>query len=131
MQNADDAQSNRVKVFLVGDTLVVANDGRPFNENDIMAICRSGASSKQRGNNIGYRGVGFKSATTISTEIIIHSADVYFTFSKSICAKRLNKNDTQVPTVRIPFLIDKKGNFIIKLRHISFLNWNNIPNSLK
>ena len=107
LQNADDAQSNRVKVFLVGDTLVVANDGRPFNENDIMAICRSGASSKQRGNNIGYRGVGFKSATTISTEIIIHSADVYFTFSKSICAKRLNKSDTQVPTVRIPFLIDK------------------------
>ena len=38
LQNADDAESCRVKVFLVGDTLVVANDGRPFNESDIMAI---------------------------------------------------------------------------------------------
>ena len=106
LQNADDAESCRVKVFLVGDTLVVANDGRPFNESDIMAICRSGASSKQRGNNIGYRGVGFKSATTISTEIVIHSAEVYFTFSKSICAKHLEKNVNEVPTVRIPFLYD-------------------------
>lgn len=86
LQNADDASSNRVKVFLVNDTLIVANDGRPFDENDIMAICRSGASSKQRGSNIGYRGVGFKSATAISTEIVIHSAGTYFTFSKSICA---------------------------------------------
>lgn len=107
LQNADDANSARVKVFLVDNTLVVANDGRPFDEKDIMAICRSGASSKQRGNNIGYRGVGFKSATTISTEIIIHSANAYFTFSKSICAKKLNKDTEKVPTVRIPFLCDK------------------------
>ena len=80
LQNADDADSTRVKVFIVDNTLIVANDGRAFNENDIMSICRSGASSKQRGENIGYRGVGFKSATTISTEIVIHSADTYFTF---------------------------------------------------
>lgn len=106
LQNADDAESKRVKVFLVDDTLVVANDGRPFDKKDIMAICRSGASSKQRGDNIGYRGVGFKSATTISTEIVIHSASAYFTFSKSICAKMLGKKEDQVPTVRIPFLYD-------------------------
>lgn len=109
LQNADDAESSKVKVFLVDNILIVANDGRPFNENDIMAICRSGASSKQRGNNIGYRGVGFKSATTISTEIVIHSADVYFTFSKSVCAKKLGKNSNEVPTVRIPFLYDSNG----------------------
>ena len=71
IQNADDAQSREVKVFSVGNTLVVANSGRPFNEDDIMAICRSGSSNKLRGNSIGYRGVGFKSATTISNEIVI------------------------------------------------------------
>lgn len=107
LQNADDAESKRVKVFLVDDTLVVANDGRSFDKKDIMAICRSGASSKQRGDNIGYRGVGFKSATTISTEIVIHSASAYFTFSKSICAKMLGKKEDQVPTVRIPFPYDR------------------------
>lgn len=106
LQNADDAESNRVKVLQVKDTLIIANDGRPFDKNDIMAICRSGASNKNRGDNIGYRGVGFKSATTIATEIIIHSANTYFTFSKSVCAKMLGKSEDKVPTVRIPFLFE-------------------------
>ena len=107
IQNADDARSREVKVFSVGNTLVVANSGRPFNEDDIMAICRSGSSNKLRGNSIGYRGVGFKSATTISNEIVIYSAGTYFTFSKQLCAKTLGKSPLSVPTVRIPFLYDK------------------------
>ena len=107
IQNADDAGSGRIRVECAGDTLIVANDGRNFDENDIMAICRSGSSNKQRGKNIGYRGVGFKSATTISTEIVIYSAGVYFTFSKSRCAETLGLSEDKVPTVRIPFLFDE------------------------
>lgn len=103
IQNADDAQASAVKVFSAGETLIVANTGRPFNESDIMAICRSGSSNKQRGSSIGYRGVGFKSATTISNEIVIYSAGTYFTFSKKLCAKTLGKEPEKVPTVRIPF----------------------------
>lgn len=117
MQNADDANSERIKAFNVENTLIVANDGRPFNEADIMAICRSGASKKQRGSSIGYRGVGFKSATSISTEIVIYSADVYFTFSKRLCAKTLGKEEDSVPTVRIPFLYDE--NTLDKSVHIA------------
>lgn len=109
LQNADDADSTKVKVLTIDDTLIVANDGRAFDKDDIMAISRSGASSKQRGDSIGYRGVGFKSATTISTEIVIHSSSAYFTFSKSICAKKLKKHDSQVPTVRIPFLYEMQN----------------------
>lgn len=112
IQNADDAESSRIRVDCVGSTLIVANDGRSFDENDIMAICRSGSSNKQRGKNIGYRGVGFKSATTISTEIIIYSSGAYFTFSKSQCAKTLGMPESKVPTVRIPFLFDEE-----KLEH--------------
>ena len=107
IQNADDADSSRIRVECVGSTLIVANDGRSFDEDDIMAICRSGSSNKQRGKNIGYRGVGFKSATTISTEIIIYSAGVYFTFSKAQCAETLGMPESKVPTVRIPFLFDE------------------------
>lgn len=103
LQNADDAGAKRVIVFSVGNDYVLANDGRPFNEQDLLSICRSGASSKQRGSGIGYRGVGFKSATSISTEIIIHSSDTFFTFSKSRCAIELEKTVDRVPTVRIPF----------------------------
>ncbi|SHF26132.1 restriction endonuclease [Alkalibacter saccharofermentans] len=108
LQNADDTGAKKVIAFTVGDSLIVANDGRPFDKNDIMAICRSGASDKQRGNNIGYRGIGFKSTTTISTEIVIHSANAFFTFSKSVCAKTLGMQADRVPTVRIPFLYDEK-----------------------
>ena len=108
IQNADDADSSRIRVDCIGSTLIVANDGRGFDENDIMAICRSGSSNKQRGKNIGYRGVGFKSATTISTEIIIYSSGAYFTFSKSQCAETLGMSESKVPTVRIPFLFDEE-----------------------
>lgn len=107
LQNADDAHAKRVLVFACGQDVVIANDGRAFDENDLAAICRSGASSKRKGLSIGYRGVGFKSATEISTEIIIYSADTWFTFSKARCAKILGKATDNVPTVRIPFLVDK------------------------
>lgn len=103
IQNADDAGSSKVAVAHINGTLIVANNGRPFNEDDIMAISRSGSSNKQRGSSIGYRGVGFKSATTISSEIIIYSSGAYFTFSKSLCAKKLGKPEDKVPAVRIPF----------------------------
>lgn len=115
LQNADDAGAKRVCVSEIDNAVIVANDGRPFDENDIMSICRSGASNKRRGNSIGYRGVGFKSATVISTEIVIYSGNVYFTFSKSLCAKTLNVSCDKVPTVRIPFIYDEtKLNFDIK-----------------
>lgn len=115
LQNADDAGAKRVCVSEIDNAVIVVNDGRPFDENDIMSICRSGASNKRRGNSIGYRGVGFKSATVISTEIVIYSAGVYFTFSKSLCAKTLHVSCDKVPTVRIPFIYDEtKLNFDIK-----------------
>lgn len=106
LQNADDAKATSLIAFPHGSDLVIANNGRPFNRNDLTAICRSGASSKRRGFGIGYRGIGFKSATSISAEIIIYSSGVYFAFSKSRCARELNKSADMVPTVRIPFPID-------------------------
>lgn len=97
LQNADDAGAKRLIVRSVGSSLVVANDGRPFSEQDLISICRSGSSSKRRGQTIGYRGVGFKSATTISSEIIIHSAGMFFTFSKRACAEKLGVDERSVP----------------------------------
>lgn len=106
LQNSDDAQSSDVKMYYDGTNLFFANNGRPFNESDIMSISRSGSSNKQRGTNIGYRGIGFKSTSFLSETIIIKSAGEYFTFSKSYCAKILNKNNSQVPTIRIPFYVN-------------------------
>lgn len=36
-----------------------------FDEKDVSTICRSGASNKVRGTDIGHRGIGFKSTTSI------------------------------------------------------------------
>ena len=56
LQNADDAGANRFLIRQVGKTIVVANDGRTFSNDDLIALCRSGASNKRRGSGtIGYR----------------------------------------------------------------------------
>lgn len=107
LQNADDALSSKVFVELADDNLYFANDGKPFDESDLLSICRSGASNKERGSQIGYRGIGFKGATCISREILISSNEALFSFSKSRCAKALNANEDKVPTVRIPFPVEK------------------------
>lgn len=105
LQNADDARSSKIKMFNQNGHLFFANNGRPFNESDILSISRSGASSKERGTSIGYRGIGFKSTTYLSNEILIFSDDTYFTFSKEICSKRLKTSIDKIPVVRIPFLL--------------------------
>lgn len=106
LQNADDANSSNVIVTEKDGNVIFANNGRPFNDNDVIAISRSGASEKKRGETIGYRGIGFKSSSFLSSEIIIYSEDTYFTFSKSRTAETLNVNIKNVPTIRIPFICD-------------------------
>lgn len=105
IQNADDCESKRILIQQVGDDFYFANNGKPFDENDVKAICRSGSSFKQRDKSIGYRGIGFKSSTALSTEIIIYSSNTLFTFSKSEAARQLCLEEQSVPVVRIPFLV--------------------------
>lgn len=106
LQNADDAVSSKIYIFEDDNNIYFANNGKPFDENDILSICRSGSSSKKRGENIGYRGVGFKSTTQISNEILIFSNDEYFSFSKKMCSDILGKDIDKIPTIRIPLLVE-------------------------
>lgn len=106
LQNADDAESRNVLITEWKDCVIVANDGRPFSDDDVLAISRSGASNKKRGENIGYRGVGFKSTSFLSEDIIIFSNNTGFCFSKEETARALNVCKEQVPTIRIPFIKD-------------------------
>ena len=107
IQNADDCKSKRISLCQIGNDLYFANDGRPFSHTDIVAICRSGSSYKKRGVSIGYRGVGFKSTTSLTDEVLVFSSDVMFSFSKKHAAEQLGLPTDSVPTVRIPFLIDE------------------------
>ena len=107
LQNADDAKSTRIISYYNHGNLYFANNGKPFDENDLVAISRSGASDKQRGKTIGYRGIGFKSASAVSNDIIIYSANTYFSFSKEKCSKLLNMKMEEIPTIRIPIYIEQ------------------------
>jgi hypothetical protein len=106
LQNADDARSSRVYITEKNGNVIFANNGRPFNDADVMAISRSGASEKKRGETIGYRGIGFKSTSFLSSEIIIYSNETAFSFSKAKTAEALGIDEEHVPTIRIPFLVD-------------------------
>ena len=116
LQNADDAKSKSVKLILHNNLMFFANNGRLFNEADVLAISRSGHSFKKRGKDIGYRGIGFKSTTSITDEILIYSNNTYFSFSKEKCSKKLGIDKTKIPTIRIPFNI-KEQDIEINIRN--------------
>lgn len=102
LQNADDAFSNKFIIKHVNNTIFVANDGRNFSEEDVFAICRSGASTKKRGGTtIGYRGIGFKSVVNLANRVHIISKDLRLTFSRELTNTMLNQ-DIKVPLIRIP-----------------------------
>jgi len=106
LQNADDANSKRFIIKRTGHFLIVANDGRLFTENDLIAICRSGASTKKRGgSSIGYRGIGFKSVVNLAERVHIISGELRMTFCRKLSSQLLNMA-VNVPLIRIPHLID-------------------------
>ena len=107
MQNADDAGANRLLVKKTSDKCyMIANDGRIFNENDLISLCRSGASTKKRkGGTIGYRGIGFKSVVNYSSRVHLISGQMKITFSREMTKDELN-NAENVPLVRLPHVFN-------------------------
>ena len=102
IQNADDAASKRFYIKQVNNSIIVANDGRAFSNDDVKSICRSGASTKERGTNtIGYRGIGFKSVVNLAQRVHIVSKSVKITFSREL-TNFLLKSEVKVPLIRIP-----------------------------
>lgn len=115
LQNADDAMSTKFYIEKLNEnTFLVANNGRIFNQEDLISLCRSGASTKKRkGNTIGFRGIGFKSIVNFSNEVHLISGDIRLTFSRERTRKELNQN-INVPLIRIPHsFIETKYNEII------------------
>lgn len=105
LQNADDAGATKFKIIRHEDSLFVANNGRPFNEQDLESLCRSASSNKVRGETIGYRGIGFKSVVGFAKEIHILSGEYEITFSKERTKIEVPEA-SRVPLIRIPHEID-------------------------
>lgn len=102
LQNADDALAKKFYIAAEEDYVIVANDGRYFEEKDIISICRSGSSTKKRdGKSIGYRGIGFKSVINLAERVHIISDKFKMTFSKELTTEALSIV-SKVPLIRIP-----------------------------
>lgn len=127
LQNADDAGASRFYVKKFNDYLLVANDGRPFNIDDVESLCRSASSKKMRGKTIGYRGIGFKSVVSFAKEVYLVSGEFEIAFSKEL-SKQLIHQATRVPLIRIPHNIpdDIKNEFMDEVNNIKNKGYNTV-----
>lgn len=108
MQNADDAGASKFGIHSFNNGFIVGNNGKPFTQNDVEALCRSGSSNKHRGGEtIGYRGIGFKSVVNIANVVNIISGDFKFSFERKKTIQALD-NIIDVPLIRIPHNFSKK-----------------------
>lgn len=103
LQNADDAYATKFCISkLKNNTYLIANNGREFTEEDLYALCRSGASTKRRkSGTIGFRGIGFKSVVNYAKTVHLISGNIRTTFSRDQTKKEIT-NIEKVPLIRIP-----------------------------
>lgn len=84
IQNADDSSvNNDLPVFIDSyqGSLILMYNGKPFGENDVLAITDIADSNKTNSKKaIGYKGIGFKAVFSSSKEVYIKSGDFHFAF---------------------------------------------------
>lgn len=84
LQNADDAPGKEKVEFHIdanGDYLFIMHDGAPFSREDVEAITSAAESTKRKDKKkTGYKGIGFKSVFTDSTEVWLKSGGYQFAF---------------------------------------------------
>lgn len=74
LQNAEDARAHEICFIQYEDRLEVMHDGRPFTEENLLALCDVGQSDKIKDlNQIGEFGVGFKSVFSICDHVLLYS----------------------------------------------------------
>ena len=116
LQNADDAMATSFYLEKLDETtFLVANNGRKFTKEDLLSLCRSGASTKKRkSGTIGFRGIGFKSVVNFSDTVHLISGDIKITFSRERTKEIIGKN-INVPLIRIPHdFLENRYDTIIK-----------------
>ena len=90
VQNADDNSYKRdvvpeLSFRVTSNRLVLTNNELGFFEENIAAICKVGESTKSRNkaDNIGEKGIGFKSVFSVSNAPEIHSNGFHFRFDRT------------------------------------------------
>lgn len=88
VQNAEDAglglESPGVfEIRITQDKAKVTHNGRPFNEEDVKALCGIRSSKKPEKGTLGYLGIGFKSVFKVTDCPEIYSAGFRFKFDRN------------------------------------------------
>jgi hypothetical protein len=96
VQNAEDAGATTLSLRLLDGGLLVCNDGRPFNEQDIRAISGLFVSSKDAAAT-GYFGIGFKAVLTMTDSPYILSGPYRFRLEQGLDPHPVNSEDFNLP----------------------------------
>lgn len=97
LQNADDAAfkakgKKKVLIRLQENQLIIANTGHPFSEEGLISIFHSYLSPKEaQENQIGNKGLGFRSILSWANKVTIKSHDLCVAFSKEYSKKVLDE----------------------------------------
>ena len=90
LQNADDAPAGEELKFHIDthhEYLLIMHNGLPFSKSDVGAITSAAQSTKKNDKKkTGYKGIGFKSVFTDSSEVIIKSGGFIFQFDREYSA---------------------------------------------
>ena len=106
IQNAEDAgiglpSTGEMTIRVSHKRVVVTHNARPFNEEDVNAICGLRTTKKPELGSIGYLGIGFKSVFKITDSPHIFSGKFQFKFDKNVW-----DDPDEVPWQIIPVWVD-------------------------
>ena len=154
IQNACDSlghvgDDGKIKIYFAPKegsygTLYVANGGTPFLDNNLKSICIIGESGKPPGENIGNKGLGFRSITHVCDNPEIYSLDsnsissgefgYCFRFAHDNDLARWTDNEValvhlpqQLPSFCIPFPLDAIPPTIARLINEGFVTIIKLP----
>lgn len=106
IQNAEDAgiglpSTGEMTIRVSRKRVLVIHNARPFNEEDVNAICGLRTTKKPESGSIGYLGIGFKSVFRITDSPHIFSGKFQFKFDKNVW-----DDPDEVPWQIIPVWVD-------------------------
>jgi len=107
IQNAEDEASSSITFMFNKDNVVIINDGRPFDEEDVWGICSVRPGRKK--NKIGFFGIGFKSVFNITKKPQIISDKFNFEIEDYIYPKA----KTSIPENLKKYYFPQKGAIFI------------------
>jgi hypothetical protein len=105
LQNAEDAGANQISFDLTKEYLEIQYDGTPFSLDDVDSITTIGRSTKKdKPNQIGRFGIGFKSVFAVTIAPVIESGSYHFQISDFMLPQQIG--DSAFPKsvrIRLPF----------------------------